>query len=314
MLSIADFTVMVVQQQGKQRLQRTEEPENITAADANVIQYDQAMATKLALSYAAGLETIHRVRSNGATDSAVDLACGPGHYTACLARYLDYSNVIGMDLSAPMVNVATRNLPSQQLEDRVRFAVQDITALDTIEDGKFQLASFTGAAHHMPDLTTVSGIVRNMDRITTPNGLVMVMDLARLRTAELTEKYIKLLAADYVQRNLPAFLEDFRNSMYAVWTPSEFREVIPKNSARWWCHLVPRGLPTVQIILGLPVGRRQVFARSGFRPEEHPLIREWYPRWQKSVSPQWADETLKEWKLMRMTLAFASKKLYPPIH
>lgn len=314
MLSLLDFAGLVLRQKGSQQLERRPEPASVTNADDNVIQYDRVMSTKLALSYASGVEIVHRARAVDSNTNAVDLACGPGHYTVCLARFLGYRNLIGMDLSGPMIEVAATNSALQGLEDRVQYQVRDITNLDDVRDGTFQLASFTGAAHHMPDLSIVSRIVRNMDRITAADGLVMIMDLARLRTKELTERYIELLAADYVERGLPAFLEDFRNSMYAVWTPLEFSSVIPRDSRRWWCHLVPYGLPTMQIILGLPIGRRKVFVRRGFPRTENPLIRECYPRWQQTVSPKWANETLKEWKLVKLTLACASKSMYPPGH
>jgi len=313
MPSIVDFFPMIVNQQaGSQSLGRTPEPERVTDAADNVLQYDQVMKSKLALGYAAGIEGVYRARPEGSRGAAVDLACGPGHYTICLARHLDYNMVTGVDLSAPMVDVATQNSSRAGLSDRVVFKHGDATKLDDIGSGELDLASFTGAAHHMPDLETVAGILREMDRITKPEGLVMVMDLARLRTEGLTERYIKTLGHDYVERGLPSFLEDFRNSMYAVWTPREFRTAIPTDSQRWWCHVVPRGLPTVQMIFGLPVGRKKVFLRPGFRAKEHPLIRQWYPRWEEQVSHVWAKETLREFHLMRTTLAFASKRMFPP--
>ncbi len=313
MPSICEFAPMILAQQaGFQALGRRQEPELLTDATDKVLQYDQVMMTKLALGYAAGIEGVYRARPEGSRATAVDLACGPGLYTICLAKHLDYNLVTGIDLSAPMVDVATQNSSREGLSDRVVFKHADATKLDAIGSGELDLASFTGAAHHMPDLETVAGILREMDRITKPQGLVMVMDLARLRTARLTERYVKTLGHDYVERGLPAFLDDFRNSMYAVWTPREFRTAIPTDSQRWWCHVVPRGIPTVQMIIGLPVGRKKVFVRPGFRAKEHPLIHQWYPRWEEQVSPVWAKETLQEFRLMRATLALASKRMFPP--
>jgi ubiquinone/menaquinone biosynthesis C-methylase UbiE len=303
-----DFIPLFVGQVGPQKLERIPEPHSITAASDNVTQYNQVMSTKLALSYAAGIEIVHRARGQDSNYSAADLACGPGHYTTCLARYLGYNDVTGVDLSAPMVAVANQNAAQQGLKDRVKFKSGDITALRTVLDGSFDLVSFTGAAHHLADLNSVSHVLRQMDEIAKPTGLVMLMDLARLRTARLTERYLKVLAEDYVERGLPEFLGDFRDSMYAVWTPTELRTAIPHKSPRSWVHIVPMGLPTVQIILGLPLGRKNVFERSAWPPSDNPLIQDWYPRWKKEVSPEWARQTLKEWKLMRLTLATASKR------
>jgi len=306
------LSMAVAQQLGPQRLGRTPEPEQITDASNHVLQYDQVMTTKLVIAYACGLMVVHRARTMAQGGSAIDLACGPGHYTLCLARYLGYDKVLGIDLAPPMVKVAARNAAEQRLDRSVEFRLGDVTKLGQVRSNEFDLGSFTSATHHLPDLATVTGVLRQMDRITKQDGVVMVMDLVRLRTAQLTERYVNTLGQDYAERGLSSFLEDFRNSMYAEWTANEFHQAIPKDSDRYWCHLVPRGLPTVQVIVGLPVGRKAVFVRSGFRARENPLVRQWYPRWQEQVSRQWAKQTLKEWRLMRLSLALARKRMIPP--
>ncbi len=292
------LTMTFVQQTGPQRLERCPEPHQLTDAADNVVQYDQVLTTKLAIAYAVGLEIVHRARSPITAGSAVDLACGPGHYTLCLAQHLRYDAIEGIDLSAPMVETARANADRQGMQNRVRFRTGDVTALSDVPSGSVDLASFTDAAHHLPDLDRVERVLREMERISKPDGLVMVMDLVRLRTAELTERYVQTLGHDYVARGLPAFFDDFRNSMYAAWTADELHGAIPRDSQRWWCHIVPRGLPTIQIILGLPVGRQKLFVRSGFP----------WPKDQNPVPPsmRW------EWRLLRWSLALGSRRWVPP--
>ncbi len=258
------LSFMLHQQLGSQRLERQPEPNALTDAEENIVQYDRVMTTKLVIVYAAGLTIVHRCRPEGQKHHAIDLACGPGHYTLCLGRYLGYEEITGIDLSSGMVDIANRNSQQQGMADRVRFKVADVTRLENIGNATVDLASFTGAAHHMPDLQTVQRVLNEMDRITKPEGFVMAMDLARLRTAELTERYVNILGADYRQRGLPDFFQDFRNTMYAAWTVEELHQAIPKDSRRYWCHIVPRGLPSLQVLLGLPVGRKKIFLRSGF--------------------------------------------------
>ena len=313
MPSFFDFLpLLAAQQGGRQRLARKPEPEQLTEAVDNVVQYDQVMQTKLAVLYAVGLELIHRTRSDADNASAIDLACGPGHFTLCLSRYLGYSSVLGIDLSSPMIETARRNASQTGLEDGVAFQVGDVTQLTHIESDSSHLTCFTDAAHHMPDLQTVEQVLREMNRITQPDGSIMLMDLSRLRTAELTERYCKTLAQDYVDRGLPQFFDDFRNSMFAAWTASELRAAIPTDTNRCWCHLVPRGLPTVQIILGLPVGQNRIFQRPGFPQGRHPLLREWLPVWEREVGPKWAKETQQEFNMLRMTLRFGSRQMIRP--
>jgi SAM-dependent methyltransferase len=288
----------LAQQIGRQELPRRPELQSVTAAADNVVQYDRVMATKLVLAYAAGLETVHQSLPNADDLNAVDLACGPGHYTLCLCRFLGIRRIIGIDLSPGMVETANKNSESQRLADRALFREGDVTRLADVTDGEFGLSSFTDAAHHMPSLAIVTDIFREMDRITRPDGLVMAMDLARLRTAALTERYVQNLGRDYVERRLPDFFDDFHNSMYAAWTPSELYSAIPRDTRRFWCHVVPRGLPTVQIVLGLPVGRKKPFVRSGLP-------------WSPADNPVPA-EMRGEWQMLRMSLRLASRRFVPP--
>lgn len=313
MRTLLCFLPLLAGQAGLQQLERKPESHAVTDASENVVQYSRVMATKLVLTYAAGIEIVHRARSERSSHSAVDLACGPGHYTLCLAHYLGYKEVVGVDLSSPMVSIARQNAAQQGLSETVSFQTADIVSMEQALSHSFDLVSFTGAAHHMADLQTVAQVLRQMDQIAKPTGLVMLMDLARLRTRWLTERYIRILAKDYIERGLSEFLDDFRASMYAVWTPKELRSAIPKQSARWWVHLVPRGLPTIQVVVGLPVGRDKLFARPSWGFDDHPLIREWFPRWEKQVSRAWARETLQEWKLMRLSLLTAGKHWIPPL-
>lgn len=298
MPSPIDFARMIFRQQvGAQTLARVEEPTSITDAVANVTQYDQVMSTKLVLAYAAGLVIAHRACGEDQLQQAADIACGPGHFTLCLSHYLKCRSITGIDLSPPMVEVANRNAKTRGLGDRVRFEVGDATKLSR-DNSTCDLVTFTDAAHHMPDLDTVQAVMREMDRVAKPDGLVMIMDLVRLRTAALTQRYVEVLGHDYVERGLPAFFEDFQNSMFAAWTADELRTAIPHDTDRYWCHIVPRGLPTIQIILGLPVGRKRPFVRNGmpWSPEHSPVPR----------------DMRGDWRMLRATLALASKTMIKP--
>ncbi len=294
--------MILAQQMGRQHLERRPEPAAVTDAEDNVLEYDRVMTTKLVLAYAAGIECIHRARPDGPADQALDLACGPGHFTLSLARYLGYGQVTGVDLSGPMVESAAANARRLGMAEQTRFRTGDATRLDCFDDATFDLACCTDAAHHLPDLETVRMVLSEMSRVTGPSGLVMLMDLARLRTARLTERYIEVLGADYRDRGLSCFLEDFRNSMYAAWTPAELATAIPRETGRAWWHIVPRGLPSMQFLLGVPEEARGVFARKGFSAMEHPLVKEWTRRWTEMVGSDWTKENVQDWKVLRLTL------------
>jgi ubiquinone/menaquinone biosynthesis C-methylase UbiE len=247
----------------KQSLERRQETASITSAENNVLQYDQVMTTKLAINYAIGLEVIHRTcNAYDQPENALDLACGPGHFTLCLEKYLNFKNVLGLDLSPGMIEVAKKNATTQNVQDKCQFQLADVNNLNEFKPEQFDLTTFADAAHHMPNIQVVSTILKEMERVTKPEGLIVLMDLARFKTENLTEQYINTLASDYISRGLPNFFNDFRDSMYAAWTITELRTCIPNNSNRVWVHLFPKLLPTVQFILGLPVGQKTPFLHS----------------------------------------------------
>jgi ubiquinone/menaquinone biosynthesis C-methylase UbiE len=264
----------VRQELSSQSLQRAPEPHAVTDLPEHVVQYDRVMSTKLALTYAFGLEVVHRARPEGRGGLALDLACGPGYFTLSLARFFDYQRVIGIDLSLPMIEAASKNASEQRLRDRTEFRIGDATSLPEVSAGTASLVSFTGAAHQMPDLPTVTRVFEEMERMAASDGLIFVMDLHRLRSAKLTERYVNTLGADYIERGLPRFYDDFHDSMYAAWTAEELAGAIPRSSLRSWWQLVPRGLPMLQILIAHPIGQQRVFARSGVpwgSDEEMPL-------------------------------------------
>ena len=189
-----------------------------------------------------------------------------------MARELKLGSMIGVDLSAPMVKVANANAQEQGMHD-ISFQEADATALNDFSDSQFDLTTMMDAAHHLspprdenqldPSTKWVSAALCEMDRVTAPDGLIVVMDLVRLRTKSITETYIELLAHDYVKRGLPAFKEDFRDSMYAAWTSTEFRLAVPRQSKRRWSQVVPRGLPFAQFLIGFPKERQRPFTNRG---------------------------------------------------
>ncbi|WP_182871055.1 class I SAM-dependent methyltransferase [Stieleria mannarensis] len=267
MATFFQFLPLIIKQNlGKQQLERIPEPEAITAEHDNVLQYDRVMETKLAISYAIGIETIYRARPEPFGGRAIDLCCGPGHMSINMVKELKLDELIGIDLSSGMVDAANKNATEQDV-GQASFQTGDATNLTAFQDDEFDLSTMMDAAHHMPSLQLVTEALEEMDRVTKPDGLVVVMDLVRLRTKSLTETYVELLAHDYDARGLPSFKNDFRNSMYAAWTPSELASTVPKKSSRSWHLVVPRGLPFAQFLIGQPRGQREVYyRRNGLWP------------------------------------------------
>jgi ubiquinone/menaquinone biosynthesis C-methylase UbiE len=289
--------ILMAQKLANQELERVPEPGAATPEGEQVLQYNRAMASKLVLPYVSGLELISLARADGSRDTALDLACGPGHFTLCLARYLDYRSVTGMDISPGMIQAARRNAVTEELSERATFTMGDATRIDHLGDRTVDLTCFTHAAHHMPTLDAVGQVVREMDRVTRLDGLVVLLDLTRLRTVKLTDRFVQAVAADYAREGLSQLYRDFHNSMHASWTVKELREAIPRDSVRPWYHIVPRGLPMLQVILGLPA--------DGTKP----FIRRSIPRLScKGLVP---DSMVAELNLLRWSLRLGSWAFFP---
>lgn len=278
---------------GRQLLDRIPEPEELVVTDGGdaVAQYDQVMSTKLAINYAIGVESVYRARQKSSGGSALDVACGPGHMSLSMLNHLALDGLTGLDLSEPMVATATKNAREQGFQ-RASFVSGDATDLP-FEDSQFDLTTMVDAAHHMPTIDHVSEALAEMDRVTQEDGLVFLMDLVRLRTESITKRYVSVLGADYEQRGLESFLQQFHDSMFAAWTADEIMSAIPKTTARNWFLLIPRGVPFAQLLFGVPKSQTNVFLRSG-APWGHSL-------------PLRSEEVL-EYKLARFGVSFAQKK------
>ncbi|EMI44579.1 class I SAM-dependent methyltransferase [Rhodopirellula sp. SWK7] len=266
-----------------QTLERTPEQHNESAVmdeEQSVRQYDEAMKSKLAIVYAGALERIHRIRRRTEGGKALDLCCGPGHFTLLLAKYFDYDEVVGVDLSPKMIEAANRNAEAWGLADRVRFEVADATAVPA-DNGAYDLVTCNDAAHHMPDLTVVSDLIVEMDRLAADDGMVQVTDLVRLKSDSLTKRYTKLIGQDYLDRGLDQFQLDFCNSMQAAWTDHELRQCLPRESAKVWQHTVQKCLPTVQFLTGYADDGQPMVTRKGtpWSASDHPVPAEFRQDW-----------------------------------
>lgn len=266
--------LILSQNLGKQELERTPEPVSVLRDADHVAEYDRVMETKLAVSYAIAVEVIYRARPVPFGGRGLDVACGPGHLSINMAKELKLDRATGVDLSAPMVEVARGNAARMGM-DRVSFQTGDAASLTGFGDSEFELVTMMDAAHHLHSLEHVGQVLEEMDRVACPEGLLVVMDVVRLRSRKLTDTYVELLANDYAQRGLPNFLEDFRNSMFAAWTPAQLSGAVPARTKRQWSLVVPRGIPFAQFLIGYPRERKSVFLKRErlWKAESVPVTR-----------------------------------------
>ena len=95
---------------------------------------------------------------------ALDAGCGSGRHTQALARRFD--EVIGVDISAPLIDIATR-----RSGPNVHYVVSDLMAFAD-PDG-FDLVFSSTALHHLPDLDAALLHLRDLVR---PGGMAILID------------------------------------------------------------------------------------------------------------------------------------------
>lgn len=240
-----------------QTLERTPEKGTMDTKE-NVEQYNNADQSKLAIVYAGVLERIHRMRRVTQGGQAIDLCCGPGHFTLMLAKYFDFERIVGVDLSEPMIEKARERAEEAGLSSRVQFKVGDATAV-AHETGTFDVVACNDAAHHMPDLEVVQALFHEMERLSSADGICILSDLVRLKSESITSRYTKVIGEGYPKH----FYADFCNSMRAAWRPEEMESALTGGLKKRWEHESQRLLPTVQMAYGIPNDGQPTFVRRG---------------------------------------------------
>lgn len=234
-------------------------PENASVGDSavmdgdeNVMDFNRIAETNVAISLHGMLEVIQRIGCNE-REFAVDLACGPGHFTIMLARELGFKKVIGIDLSEKMLKCARNNAKAAGLEDRISFISGDVTQMDAQSLGsKPDLVTCTNSAHHLPTIAHVRTMVEQIESLVGDNGFAAIMDLVRLNTERAIELYVSCFGKEYLQAGLNSLYEDFRNSMHAAWSVDELKSCGTDK----WQHVYLKPIPINQFLLLRPKGGR----------------------------------------------------------
>jgi ubiquinone/menaquinone biosynthesis C-methylase UbiE len=257
-----------------QTLKRVPEPDLVMADRQNVDEFDEIINSNVAISFCGALELLFEMGALPRAKKILDLACGPGHFTLFLAKYSSAEKVIGVDLSEPMLEKAYRNAVKMGLSNRMEFVLGDITALPQFHDQQFDLITCTNSAHHLPTTDALHEMLVEMERLISAQGTAFVMDLTRLRTAGCVEKYVQLMGQEYLASGLHKLYEDFRNSMYAAWTPDELRSSVPATRTHQWQYFAVAPLPINQFLFALPRSSNTKTTNTEFHwPGTEPPVR-----------------------------------------
>lgn len=258
-----------------QTLERVPEPDQLMTAKENVDQFDEIINSNVAISFCGALELLFEIGALARAKNVLDLACGPGHFSLFLAKYGGAEKVVGVDLSGPMLEKARHNAAKMGLSHRVEFVLGDVTTLPQFHDQQFDLITCTNSAHHLPTLKALQEMLQEMVRLMDEQGTAFVMDLTRLKTFNCVQKYVQLMGQEYLSHGLEKLYEDFRNSMYAAWTPAELCSAVPSAKTHQWHHFAMVPLPVNQFLFAKTRSWQKNRPDTAFQwPDSRPPVRE----------------------------------------
>ena len=147
---------------------------------------------------------------------ALDLGCGPADITLALARAYPQARVQGLDGAEAMLAFGRRALAAEPaLAARVELVCECLPC-PRLPRGGFDAVLSNSLLHHLAEPQVLWQALRDCGR---PGAAVLMMDLARPATPEAVDRLVAEYAAD-----VPAVLRnDYRNSLFAAFTPDEVR-------------------------------------------------------------------------------------------
>lgn len=105
----------------------------------------------------------------------IDVGCGFGATNLVLAEKLVGSEVVGVDLSEPLLRLARQAAAEADLGERVRFEKADVQQIP-YPDGTFDAAINVNMVHLVEDPV---GMLDEIERVLAPGGFLFVADLRR---------------------------------------------------------------------------------------------------------------------------------------
>jgi phosphoethanolamine N-methyltransferase len=146
-------------------------------------EYDEAMVAALELVWGEGFlspggpaEIAEILRGTSiAGKSVLDIGCGIGGIDLLLVDAYDAGHVIGIDIEAPNITLASKRAAQKGLSDRVSYRLVDPGPLP-FADASLDVVFSKDAMIHIPDK---DALFRDIFRVLRPGGLFLASDWLR---------------------------------------------------------------------------------------------------------------------------------------
>jgi ubiquinone/menaquinone biosynthesis C-methylase UbiE len=117
----------------------------------------------------------------------LDIGSGPGHLAAELARLLPETKIVGLDLSAPMIEIAEKSVAKMGVSDRVVFRQGDAAQIP-FTDCAFDFVVSSWSLHLWEDPARVFAEIY---RVLKPSCGALVYDARKRPPAEEVRRWMK---------------------------------------------------------------------------------------------------------------------------
>jgi len=145
----------------------------------------------------------------------IDVGCGAGGTLIALAKRFPDSEIVGIDLSEPLLNIAKENAEAANVDNQLRFEKADVQSIP-YSDNHFDVVINLNMVHLVQEPIT---LLNEMERILAPSGFIFIADLRRSWLG-LFEKEI----------NVTLTLEEAKQ----LFQKSKLRNGVFSSSLLWW--------------------------------------------------------------------------------
>ena len=121
-----------------------------------------------------------RVSEETTKGLVLDVGTGPGYLPIAIAKLMNETEVVGIDLSVDMVRMAKANAEKAGVADRVKFEVMNARKMH-YEDSHFDIVVSTGSFHHWRNKVKV---LNEIYRVLKPRGKALIYELRKDAPAE----------------------------------------------------------------------------------------------------------------------------------
>ena len=140
-----------------------------------------------------GHECAEKLVSRGFYEGRIiDVGCGFGAMNIVLARRFIDSEIVGIDLSDPLLRLANQYAQAAGLGDRVRFEKADVHQIP-YDDAAFDVAISTNMVHLVDDPVQM---LNEIERILAPDGCLFIADIRRSWIGLLDKTFKSALTLD----------------------------------------------------------------------------------------------------------------------